>query len=171
MKKNNKQIIPPPPIQIVPTKNYQFDYYYFPKYLNIQMGEKIVKGYYYVQLRLDTKFMDEEGIRALTGFLLYEEIPKDDFGVSIESEKTFHCVATKGLAAHVGFTLIPVEPRAVPDPQWNSAYNTRLTFVRNQSFDDFKTKLCAYIFISPVAKEQYRADPKSVKLIKRKGDK
>lgn len=151
-------------------KNYQYAYYYFPKYVVVQFGKKTSKGYYYVQMRLDVKFMNEPAIRQITGFRLFEEIPPEDKGVTIENEKTFHCAASKGLVGHVAFSLKPANPSELPDPQWGSLYNTRLSYVKDQTFGTFKDKLIAYSFTSPVTKGLYQVIPESVKPVRRKGD-
>jgi hypothetical protein len=96
----------------------------------------------------------------------YNEAEKD---VTIDVEKTFHCAASKKLVAHVGFTLLPIDP-STPSIVWKESYRTSLAYSRLKSFDEVKRRLLTIDFQSPGDNVIYRIDPKTFKEKRRRGE-
>ena len=150
--------------------NFNYAYYYAKRKIRINSNGAHHEGFYLISPRLGTQLMQFDDVRKAVGFLNFDEHPKPLQDVAVDLEKTFHCVATKGLVGHVFFTLIPIDPTQ-PSISWNSTYSASITYSKTDSnFIAVKTFLIGKEFLSPGDKKKYKADPFSIKERRRQGE-
>jgi hypothetical protein len=73
----------------------KFDYYSFKRTIRVKVGDVLQTGFFSISLRFYNVLMCNQAVRTQLGFRMMSEIPPADDGVTIDTEKLFHCPASK----------------------------------------------------------------------------
>lgn len=143
--------------------NYTYGYFLIKKKVTVLAGtiEAKTDGYYYIKLRLEKALLLDKKVRDAVNLLVENDLTEKQKAATRELEKNFRCAATKGLVAHIRFTLVNDKTEADVYPKWGNRYDTSLTYDRSLTLIQVQTNLLSLTFSPGDPKYVYKIDPES----------